>query len=378
LILRPIAIIQNGDLRHGLEVVVVSGRISEIRPLTGKSEPYILSSAFVNAHSHLEYRGMLGKVHGEDFPSWIRAITMAKAAQTMEEVRADCFLAAQENRATGVALMGEHSDRPFAREAMMAADLSGPVFQELITFNEQGDPSARWAFVRSKAEEQAAIVSPHAPYTVDEASLIEVGKGENFLSIHASESPAEHELFVNGSGAFAEMYARFDVPLPRTGLSPVRFLDDVGFLKPARQLVHCCTVDGDDLDLMAERDVVVAHCPRSNATLNCPSAPVREMLDRGIAVGIGLDSCASSGPIDMFAEMTAALDQSEERGRPLTGTEVWRMATVMGARTLLVEHWDVVEGSFAPLIAIDIESESMVDLIRQGKPELVRWISPND
>jgi hypothetical protein len=51
------------------------------------------------------------------------------------------------------------------------------------------------------------------------------------------------------------------------------------------------------------------------------------MLDRGIRVGLGMDSAASSGMIDMFAEMREALLLSRETSRPLGIGEVWTMAT---------------------------------------------------
>lgn len=322
---------------------------------------------------------MLGKVHGETFPAWIRAITLAKQEQSMEQVREDCLTAARENRQTGVALIGEHSDRPFSREAMEAHGIQGPIFQELITFNEKDGGDARWEAVQAKARLQGASVSPHAPYTVDRRSLERVSQGTELLSVHASESESERELFVAGTGEFAAMYERLGVALPRISCSPISLLDQVGFLKPGRQLVHCCTADDADLDLMAERGVTVAHCPRSNQALGCPPAPVEQMLQRQITVGIGMDSCASSGPIDMFAEMRAVQESAELRKGRLEAKIVWRMATTYGADALGYSDWDIAVGSTVPLIAIDLpDASSTQDLINQGAPEKVRWISPTE
>ena len=61
---------------------------------------------------------------------------------------------------------------------------------------------------------------------------------------------------------------------------------------------------------LAEGEVMIAHCPRSNLNLGCPLPDVRRMLDMGLKVGLGMDSPASSGPIDMFAEMRAMMTVS--------------------------------------------------------------------
>lgn len=366
MILRPAACVIHGELVRGLEVYYSNGVIQDVLPLSGPAEDWILSPAFVNAHSHLEYRGLLGKVKGDDFVSWIRAITLAKAEQHDQDVVNDCLLAGRENKATGVAWLGEHSDRPYSRVGMTASGLQGPIFQELITFNEHENPQAKLEKVERRAVLQQAVISPHAPYTIDRPTLEWLSGQPLRLSIHAAESEDEREFFLHGTGRFAEMYERFDVPKPATGLSPIAYLAQAGFLRPYRQLVHCCAVDDDDLDLMARTKVSVAHCPRSNAALGCPKAPIEKMLERGINVGIGMDSCASSGEIDMFAEMRAV---------DLPAKTVWNMATTMGAETHGLIHWNI-QRWVVPLIRLNLpDANSVEDLIEKGSPECVEWIT---
>src|SRR5262249_13723713 len=153
-----------------------------------------------------------------------------------------------------------------------------------------------------------------------------------------------------------------------------------GLVRPGAQFVHCCAIEHDDVHLLANHRVTVAHCPRSNVRLKCPVAPVREMLDAGILVGLGLDSPASSGPIGMFAEMRSALSVSMERGKPVTPEEVWRMATSMGADSLRaavpeLPKWRIEPGSQVPLIAIHLSTAQTVDdLIQRGTPDKVKWV----
>ncbi|MBQ2075277.1 MAG: amidohydrolase family protein, partial [Muribaculaceae bacterium] len=54
-------------------------------------------------------------------------------------------------------------------------------------------------------------------------------------------------------------------------------------------MAHCVYTTGDELELMARRGVMVAHCPTSNLNVSSGIAPVRTFLDRGVKVGLGSD-----------------------------------------------------------------------------------------
>src|SRR5215510_4332802 len=143
MVLRPHGVVIDGSLEVGLEILVGDGAIQDIRPHTGIPERWVASVPFVNAHSHLEYRGFQGSFERLDYWPWIREITRRKADQTPAQVEADCQLAARENHASGVAFIGEHSDRPGSAAALSDAGIDGFLFQEVITFNEALDPAEK-------------------------------------------------------------------------------------------------------------------------------------------------------------------------------------------------------------------------------------------
>ncbi len=385
MILRPYGILIAGQVELGVELVVEAGRIEEIRPHTGVPEDYVISPAFVNAHSHLEYRGMLGKLASSDYWSWIREITRLKQAETPEEVRASCHLAAKENRASGVALIGEHSDRPFAGEALSVVGIGGIIFQEVITFFERETRLEKIRQVEAKAEvnrssgfDGPVTLSPHAYQTVDQVTLEEQGSAGLPLSIHVAETAMESQFTKLGEGEIADFYRSVGVPFETTGKDIVETLADLKLARRGAQWVHCCAVSESDIALMAASCVTVAHCPRSNVRLKCPASPVREMLDAGIAMGLGLDSPASSGPIDMFDEMRSALDVSIGRGRPITAEEVWRMATDWGASSLPIptQPWEIAFGSSTPLIKIRVRGAlQTLDIVEQASASCVEWVN---
>jgi 5-methylthioadenosine/S-adenosylhomocysteine deaminase len=313
---------------------------------------------------------MQGAISEPDYWPWIRELTRRKQAEQPDEAGAACRLAARENRATGVWALGEHSDRPFSASAMRAERLEGLLWQEVITFLDRDDPEPKLAAIEAKAAAQSetlgrpVTLTPHATYTVDRVTLGRWRSGGPY-SIHAAETELERAFLRDDAGPIADLYRAHGLCHPGRHESALHYLDSLGLLRPGAQIVHACDVTLSEVGLLAERQVTVAHCPRSNARLGCPVAPVRRMLDAGIAVGLGMDSAASSGPIDMFAEMRAALS-----GPGLEPGDVWRMATELGAASLgrdAARPW--------PLIMLDAPlAKSVGDLIEGGQPSWVRWV----
>lgn len=345
--LRPEAAWVNGRWERGLEFDREHGRITAIRASSKAPEPYWLSPALVNAHSHLEYRHMQGEFDDQvGYWNWIRAITERKRRDMPEDVAEACRLAAKENYAAGVGLIGEHSDRPGAVPALKEAGMRAVSFIEILTFAASA-PSEYAA--EKQAQNPGLLPAPHAPHTVHEEVLRSFVSPTRY-SMHVAETDLENAFFAAGEGPIADLYARFGIKRRIPGQRVVPYLIDLGVAHPGAQWVHVCAVTPDEIAQMAAHGVSVAHCPRSNARLDCPLCPVRELRDAGVTVGLGLDSAASSGPIDMLAEMRAARTVSEQRGKPLGADEIWQMATEEGALSLGVNTWKIEQNSAVPII----------------------------
>ncbi|MEI7986340.1 MAG: amidohydrolase family protein [Armatimonadota bacterium] len=381
--IRPYGLIINGVLERGLELAIVNGTIQEIRASSHPCESFIVSSAFVNAHSHLEYRGMQEAIDKPMFFEWIFELARLKALESPEYVREQCDLAAAENKRTGVAWIGEHSDRDGSAEAMIKHGIGGWIFHEVITLSENETPRERLEHVACRLEATRKVfpdssLNPHAYYTVDEDILKMMGKMSDPSSIHVAETTHESNFVRLGKGKFADRRRSQGISFNVYNLSIVEVLRDHGVLHRGVQCVHCCDVDEFDIQILAKTGVTIAHCPQSNQRLQCPHAPVREFLDAGITVGLGLDSPASGGPINMFAEMREAMAVAAKREKPLTGDEVWRMATCDGYQSFGKpgpDAWDIYEGSSTPLIRIHVDGvKSVEELIEIGNPSKVSWI----
>lgn len=383
MILRPYGLVIDGFLELGLEILLDQGRIMEIRPHTGKPEPFVVSPAFINSHSHLEYRGLQDRMTATEYWPWIREITELKKTQADVRVRQESIAAAHENKRTGVALIAEHSDRPFAATAMVSAGLGGVIFQETITFFERETRLEKLGKVRQNALDQAKVwrkpvfLSPHAYHTVDEQTLAEFGASGEPISLHVAETSFESELTQDGTGPIADFRRQVGFEVQATGESIVGTLARLGLVRSGAQFVHCCDLDDRDIQLLTANQVSVAHCPRSNVRLKCPIAPVREMLDAGIQVGLGMDSPASGGPIDMFDEMRTARRVSLERGPEISAEEVWQMATNGRALDFAGQNfpaWRIEAGSTVPLIKIGVPgARSIAEVLEKASPAKVGW-----
>ena len=118
--------------------------------------------------------------------------------------------------------------------------------------------------------------------------------------------------------------------------TPVEYLERVGWVAEDVWCAHCVHLSKDDVTTFAEAGAGVAHCPTSNLRLGAGVAPVREMLDRGVRVGLGVDGSASNERSDLFFEVKQALLVARGRSGPaaLTAREALRLGTRGGADVL--------------------------------------------
>ena len=120
------------------------------------------------------------------------------------------------------------------------------------------------------------------------------------------------------------------------GCTPVEYLEELGWLAEDVWCAHCVHLSGADVAKFGARDVGVAHCPSSNMRLGAGIAPVRELLDAGVRVGLGVDGSASNERGDLFHEVKQALLVARARGGPeaLTARDALRLGTRGGATVL--------------------------------------------
>ncbi|MDG4476630.1 amidohydrolase family protein [Thiovibrio frasassiensis] len=155
--------------------------------------------------------------------------------------------------------------------------------------------------------------------------------------------------------------------LAKYGKTPVMHLDSLGLLDSQVVANHCVVLSEQEIDLLAERGVKVAHCPESNMKLASGVAPVVEMLAAGVIVGLGTDGAASNNDVDMFGEMdTAAKLHKVHRHDPtvMSAETTLRMATQGGAQLLGAETLigSLEPGKKADLIVLDMNKPHLTPM----------------
>ncbi len=120
------------------------------------------------------------------------------------------------------------------------------------------------------------------------------------------------------------------------GCSPVEYLEELGWLADDVWCAHCVHLTPDEVQRFADTGTGVAHCPSSNLRLGAGIAPVRELLDAGARVGLGVDGSASNERSDLSLEVKQALLVARGRHGPeaMTAREALGLGTRGGASVL--------------------------------------------
>jgi 5-methylthioadenosine/S-adenosylhomocysteine deaminase len=295
----------------------------------------VIMPGLVDAHTHLEYAGMSGFGDGEPFDRWIADHIRRREGLTREDYRAQADLGAQACVAGGITTIADCCYAGTVGDAAEHAGLRAIVYLEAFSRHEPFDTPLRerlsWV---TPSDLVGAGISPHAPYTVDLADYrlwIALARDHGLpVATHLLESHLDTE--------------------------PAGYFRDV--LGPDTVAIHAVRASADDIAVLAELDVPVVHCPRSNALLGCGTAPLTEMLDAGLRVGLGTDSPASALDFDMWEEMRAAILLARARaGRPdaLTAAGVLELATAGGGRALGLDGvGTLTPGGQADLLVLDL------------------------
>lgn len=136
-------------------------------------------------------------------------------------------------------------------------------------------------------------------------------------------------------------------------------------------MAHCVYSGEEEIRMMKEQGVFIAHCPESNTNLASGIAPARKYMELGMQMGLGTDVAAGSS-LSMFRAMAMAVQCSKLRWRlvdqsqtPLTATEVFYLAT-KGGGAFFGKAGSLEEGYEFDAVVIDDRK------IRHARPVSVR------
>ena len=189
-------------------------------------------------------------------------------------------------------------------------------------------------------------VAPHAPYTCTEDIL----QATSAIAV-------KHDVPLHTH--LAETITEVEASKEEHGMPVIPYVKKHKIFEAKVLAAHCVHVDSGEIHTLHHHGAGVAHNPSSNLKLASGVAPVNDMLEIGVNVGIGTDGPASNNDLDMFEEirLTALLAKGIS-GDPtvLPAKTALLMATRLGAQAM---HMGEITGSLEPskradLILVDI------------------------
>jgi 5-methylthioadenosine/S-adenosylhomocysteine deaminase len=354
----------NLQILPGYDIAVRGNHIATVQPagqiVPGQAAEVIDGSGMaampglINAHAHSAMVLFRGSAEDVPIEIWFNDyIWSMEANLTSDDVYWGAMLAMVEMIEGGVTTVADHyftMDR--VAQAIATSGLRGHLAWTLFG---QGDGQAELQQAAAFAEQWhgalggriRAWLGPHAPYTCPPEFLRSVALEAKRLGlgchIHVSETAGQVEA-----------------SLAEHGVTPIQLLEQLGLLDGPALCAHAAHATPEDIAILAEHGVGVAHCPKTFLKLAAGIAPVVAMRERGLAVGLGSDGAASNNTLDIWEQMRlAAMLQKHERAdaRVLAIPEAIAMATCEGARVLgqAADLGRLAPGYLADLILVRLD-----------------------
>ncbi len=317
----------------------------------------LIMPGLVNAHTHLAMVLFRGYADDMALQPWLEEmIWPAEAKLTPEQIYWASLWGAVECIRGGVTAFCDmyiHMDQ--VGKAVEKSGLRALLTYGMIAFEPNEKMEKEFAISMELIENwhgkadgriQTAI-APHAQYTccdpVWERSIDIAKERGLLLNTHLSETRKEVDVCIKDSGK-----------------SPVVYLNDLGVFEVPTLTAHCVHVNEEDISILAEKNVRVSHNPGSNLKLGSGIAPLPEMLEAGVTVGLGTDGTASNNNLNMFEELhMAAMIHKGTHEDPLAvpAKQAFDVGTAGGYQAIGVDEGGVLqEGALADVILVDLEA----------------------
>jgi cytosine/adenosine deaminase-related metal-dependent hydrolase len=342
-------------------LTIEAGRIARVGPSEGRKADLDLGNVaivpgFVNAHTHLELSPLdpdpvPGVVEAEEEIRWLRRVIGQRRGRSPEVLRDVVGRNLSASIAAGTTQLADTTTAGLSWEAVAGAPVRGVVFAELIGLKrarglETSEVAWDWlASIGPGAQEAARArpgLSPHAPYSTAGWLYHKAAASRRPLATHLAEMPEELELLERRDGplrAFLEELGAWDDDWEPIGPRPADYVRRGALRKADWLIAHGTYFDPSEFWQLrpeaapGDHRVAIAFCPRTHARFGHAPHPYRALLERGVVVGIGTDSLASSPTLSVLDEIRFLHRRDPSLGGPLLLT----MATLFGAWALRAE-----------------------------------------
>ena len=358
----------NTTLEHQA-VAVHDGRIVAVMPEHEARERFsathevlldrhVLMPGLVNLHCHAAMTLLRGLADDTPLMTWLQEhIWPAEAKHVSAEfVRDGTLLACAEMLRGGITCFNDMYFFPEAAgQAIAAAGMRAVIGIALLEFptayaNDADDYLAKGLAARDALRGNPLLhfaLAPHAPYTVSDRSFERVATlaGELDIPIHVH---------------IHETLAEIEESLAQYGMRPLERLRRLGLVTPNLIAVHAVHLEPNEIALLASEGASVAHCPSSNLKLGSGIAPIKEMLAKGVNIGLGTDGAASNNRLDLLSEIRLAALLAKGAASDASVMSAYHSlhaATLGGAKALGLDHeiGSIVAGKSADFCAVSFD-----------------------
>lgn len=339
----------NNEQKHNARIIDASGKL--------------LMPGLINGHCHVPMTLLRNYADDMNLQTWLfEHIFPIEEKLIGEDIYYGSLLGIMELLASGTTCfvdMYDHMDdlAKAVEESGIRAQLSrgmintgdGPDFSNDVRLNETIDFYKKWNGAANGRITGA--FAPHSIYTCSPAYIKAIGEAAGKygapIHVHLDETLVEHENCL-------KMY----------GKTPTRHLYDLGIFEQKTIAAHCVWITEEDLGILADKKVTIAHNPSSNLKLASGIAPVPNALSRGVNVILGTDGASSNNNLNMFEEINlAALIHKGVNHDPLlvSAAQSLRMATLNGAIALGTDTLGVIKkGAKADITMIDMDKPHLI------------------
>jgi len=365
------------------DVLIDGDKISKVGDVKGKADEVIdaqgciVMPGLVNCHTHVAMALMRGLADDVKLEQFLERTFAIDAKRSPEDIGTGAMLGCVEMVRSGTTcFLDLYYSQDMIAKSVEAVGIRGylgwSVLDEKFT-TQKGVPLKNCEkFIRAHRDRPLVtpVVAPQGIYVCSDETLAaakDLARRERtFCHYHLSET--RHEVYEHQG---------------RSGERPAEHLAKVNFLSKGDVAAHAVWLTMNEVKVLAKAGVAVAHCPTSNMKLAGGGvAPVPEMHEHGVVVGLGTDGCSSNNSLDMFLEMKfASLLQKSSRwdATVLPAQKVLDMATIDGARCLRADKQlgSIEPGKKADIVVVDCRRASMRPLTPSNAVANLVYASPS-
>lgn len=353
---------------HGL--VIEEGNIIAILPsaeinllYTSKTIEHYMDHAiipgFINSHTHLAMNFFRGLADDLVLLDWLNNHIWPAEKKFLNDefvYDASLFAMAEMIRSGTTCFNDMFFFMPATARAAEHACLRANISIHIINFPTKWANGAEEEFSKGLAFYDEFKNSKHVNMTFAAHSLYTVTDEKVLLRMRDLAEDLNLQINMH----IQEPKDEIDIVYKQSQLRPLQRLHQLGLLTPRLIAIHMLHANEADLNLLAQCQSNIVHCPESNMKLASGVCSVTELLARNVNVALGTDGAASNNDLDMLGEMrTAAFLAKHTTGNPtsLPAQQVLQMATLNGAKALAIDHitGSLSVGKAADFVAINLD-----------------------